>query len=656
MYFHRKNMIKCLFNKGDNIMDKSKVHSMVKSFLVTMLCLIICLGAVACGGGDGTVTFHYGFDTQKVKLDKNGKASKYTDTVDIKSVNGKRVVLSTKIKDSFEVKGYKVIGYSTTDWQKDGITSNINVYVLYRKLKSYKITFLNPDNSKIKTITKYENESLTERDFPDESSIKIKAGLDFIGWDTTYVDSVEKDMKIKAMEGGMVTFEAEKQKYSNSTGAAVVVTEANEESGKSIYMNAYPKEGEVTIDFTVYAKQETKLIWDINMGFRGGGENNLSDNMIFTTKMAGESVYSEVVSNGVIRNENWDVKWGDMGTATVSTIVLKQGENHLSIKGIKYLVANIDSISLKGETQGVYYKPYKLTLSGATFSNGNSVMDVEAGSKVPKRINVENLGKNQEVVGWTDGSTKWTINDFEMPEKDITISPIIGEKKKEVTPKNVKPNNKSKITIDGKKDEGYTKVDSSLKETTIAKFVEGSTRYNENNYADVYMSAKDNGVYVYIEVTDDIVVSAGKNYFDGDSTINFRNDMIEFWFVYNDITSKIQIDAFGYKVASNDDGIAIGHSKMSDVKYATTLIGDDNLSSYKSSGDPVVTKAKGYTIEFWLPLVEKGESISETSMKWALQLNSIDTVSRYPVSVNGHQLKTEAKQATVGKVFTVNFK
>ena len=50
----------------------------------------------------------------------------------------------------------------------------------------------------------------------------------------------------------------------------------------------------------------------------------------------------------------------------------------------------------------------------------------------------------------------------------------------------------------------------------VAKLTEGSTEFNKNNYADVYMVAKNNGVYVYIEVTDDKVVSAGKNYFEGE--------------------------------------------------------------------------------------------------------------------------------------------
>lgn len=633
---------------------KNNIKKTFRFVLLMTLCIAMVLGGVACGKGDGTVTFHYGFDTEKAKLDKNGKASKYTDTLEVKSQEGKRISLTTKMKETFAVEGYEIAGYSKTDWQKDGITRDMDVYVLYRKLKTYTVTFLNPDGSKIKEIEKVEKTALEEADYPTEEEIKVSSGLDFVGWDTNFVDSINKDMKIKALEGVMTTFEAEAATYFASSSSAVTVTEANDESGKSVYMNMYPNDGFVTIDFTIHAEQDAQVIWDINMGFRSGGENRLDSGLSFSIKAAGQQEFTPVTTEGVIRNSNWEQVWGDMGTATVATIDLKKGENHLRIEGIKFLVGNVDSIALKGDAKGIYSNPYPLTLNGATFSDGSSTMNVEAGSKVPSRVKVAGMKENQEVVGWTDGTNTWGINDFAMPEKALTISPVVEDKKVPTEPKDVKAI-KKEIKIDGKKDDSYIKVDSSLKRSTIAKFTEGSTEFNENNYADVYMAAKDNGVYVFVEVTDDKVVSAGKNYYDADNSINFRNDMIEFWFTYDGLTSKIQMDAFGYKLRSSDDGLAVGYPKIAEVEFATALTGDNKLDTYKQSGDAVVTNATGYTIEFWLPLCDKGESVVGSSMQWALQINSINDTTRRPVSVNGHKLKTEAEQKSEDKVFTANF-
>ena len=87
-----------------------------------------------------TITFHYGFAADAT-FDGTGKASAYKDSKSYESKNGRKINLTTTMKNSFEVENYKVIGYSTTAWQQDGISEDMDVYVLYAPLAECTITF-----------------------------------------------------------------------------------------------------------------------------------------------------------------------------------------------------------------------------------------------------------------------------------------------------------------------------------------------------------------------------------------------------------------------------------------------------------------------------------------------------------------------------------
>lgn len=133
--------------------------------------------------------------------------------------------------------------------------------------------------------------------------------------------------------------------------------------------------------------------------------------------------------------------------------------------------------------------------------------------------------------------------------------------------------------------------------------------------------------------------------------------MIEFWFEYGDIHSKLQFDAFGYHVRSDKDGLATPFANLSSVEYKTALKGDDKLADYVKAGDAVTSNtATGYVVEFFLPLEAEGTTVDAKSMLWSLQINSIDDKEGGTASVYGYKLKTEEEMAEIEKVNKANFK
>lgn len=170
------------------------------------------------------------------------------------------------------------------------------------------------------------------------------------------------------------------------------------------------------------------------------------------------------------------------------------------------------------------------------------------------------------------------------------------------------------------------------------------------------MAAKDNGVYVYVDVTDDIVAVRGiESTKETDKNMSFRNDMIEFWFQYGDIHTKLQFDAFGLHVRSDEDGLAKTFARLDEVEYTTALKGDDNVEAYRASGAPTVSTATGYAIEFWLPLADEGESIVGNTMTWTLQINSISDLDASTYSVYGWKMKYDTEMEEVEKIFKADF-
>ena len=584
---------------------------------------------------DYTVTFHYDFAADAT-FDADGKASAYASTAEYTSKKGKKVSLTTAMKDMFAMDGYKIKGYSTTAWQKDGITADMDVYVLYAPLAEFAITFQNPDGSVISTLSKKEGESLTAAEYPEESAIKLTEGCEFIGWSVSSVEAITENMIIKALEGSTLRLEAEKSNYyfqedpTNAAGKTIVSSTGS--GGKSVYLN----NGTVEMDYNITAEKDVDLILGVALWHRSGAENkDLNSMLTFSLKTAGADDFASVSASGKLTCTK---EWGDFEEVVIATVSLKKGTNVLKIVGQAY--ANIDYITLKGDIEGVYMNPYNLTLNGATFANGETTAKVEAGSGMPAGV-IATPPEGMVLSGWTDGTTTWSANDFVMPDTDLTVSPVwIPELKKA---RAIDVYEVENITVDGVKDDSYTQVNSA------AGHYSGSE--NDAISADVYMAAKDNGVYVYVDVTDDVVVSGGKEY----SKTTWKNDMIEFWFTYNGSTSKIQIDAFGHQIRSDKDGFAVPYAKLSEITYATMLKGDDKLAQYQVSGEATVSTATGYTVEFWLPLADAGKSVINESIDWTLQINSISDTTGTSASANGWQLNTESKLTQIDKIYTASF-
>lgn len=133
------------------------------------------------------VTFYYGLD-HSLKLEKT-------------SYNGAKVSLTNSQIASFAVEGYRISGYSTDAWKKDGITSDLDVYVQYTPLDKYTVTFLNPDGTEISHVEVTEGFSVADEDIPTSREVTTSTGYYFAGWDDiSLTEGVEEDVVITATE------------------------------------------------------------------------------------------------------------------------------------------------------------------------------------------------------------------------------------------------------------------------------------------------------------------------------------------------------------------------------------------------------------------------------------------------------------------------
>lgn len=669
----------------------------MKSLLAKILCVLLAsvmvFGLVACGGGnddsgstgsssstgggetptptppveqDYTVTFHYDFDANAT-LDAEGKASTYLKTMELTSKKGKKVTVTTGMKEAFNVDGYKIKGYSTTAWQKDGITADMDVYVLYEKSGLFTITFANPNGSTIKTLEKVEGESLTAAEYPTESEVTVTEGCEFIGWDVESIDEVTKSVTITALEGNTLKLETENSNfyYQGVDKYTPVVSESkNASGGKAVYLNRNEtnKDDKMTVpaivvmEFTFDVSEDKEVLLGTSVWNRyGATDKAITDLVTFSLKKAGDEDYTVIETTATYTcGAASDGIWWNFVEVSLGKISLKQGKNSIKLVGATDGYANVDYISFKGDVSGIYMNAFNLTLGeGAKFADDSTTMKVEAGSSLPLGIKVT-PPQGQELVGWTDGTTTWTSANFVMPEKDVTINPIFKERKH---PEATVGLTSSTIAIDGVKDAEYVKM------ATVSGRIDGM----ENNAIGgiVYMLAKGNGVYVFVEVNDDVVVSRGRDFIEKtktDITYSYKegwyNDMIEFWFKYgDDIHSKLQFDAFGYYVRSDEDGLAKPFANLSNVEYKTALKGDDKLAEYVAAGEPVTSNtATGYVVEFFIPLEAEGTTVNEKSMLWSLQINSVSSAAGDTPSANGYKLKSEDQMAEVEKVNKANFK
>lgn len=166
-----------------------------KIFLCCMLATVMLFG-VACGGNTDnssdsnsanvkknyTITFRYGFDASDFD-EATGTVKKYKSSVDFVSKKGKGIILTTTDKTAFKVQGYDIVGYSTTDWQKDGITKDMVVDVKYAISAGAVVNFLNPDGTLIKKVNRYHgDEDIPQNLYPALSEIVVKDNQAFSGW------------------------------------------------------------------------------------------------------------------------------------------------------------------------------------------------------------------------------------------------------------------------------------------------------------------------------------------------------------------------------------------------------------------------------------------------------------------------------------------
>lgn len=136
---------------------------------------------------DYVVRFYYGLD--------------HTQYIEKTSYNGAKVGLTNAQIASFAVPGYKIDGYSTDAWRKDGITSNLDVYVQYSELDSYNVTFKNPDGSVISSVKVLEGQSVSDADIPSSRDITTSAGYYFAGWDNeSLTENVVENVEITATQ------------------------------------------------------------------------------------------------------------------------------------------------------------------------------------------------------------------------------------------------------------------------------------------------------------------------------------------------------------------------------------------------------------------------------------------------------------------------
>lgn len=208
----------------------------------------------------------------------------------------------------------------------------------------------------------------------------------------------------------------------------------------------------------------------------------------------------------------------------------------------------------------------------------------------------------------------------------------------------------SGIVIDGVKDDGkYVKVgklkvndpnpDTGLDNGTYTKKLgvgdwsmvdetKKTTDYpNGSPWADanIYASYDGEFIYVFVETFNQkAVCSLSKAYLE--KSLNpYAGDCVDLW--YGDGTNfhKAMVDAFGYNLYVPKENYSTYSGIMMDKAnnmYANTLVGDDNLASYKTTGAPVKTNATGFNVEYKIPAYH--DNASKMSIDKAVNITTAD--------------------------------
>lgn len=235
--------------------------------------------------------------------------------------------------------------------------------------------------------------------------------------------------------------------------------------------------------------------------------------------------------------------------------------------------------------------------------------------------NAVTVSEGYYFAGWENDNLLTNVT------KDVTVKAM--QKKATATLKKLA----AKPTVDGVKDDGYVLI-GSLDHVIGGKAVDEATWKEKSQGIDAQVYACYDGdyIYVYVEVTDSKVVSFGKEYYNAGFDA-WQGDNVEMWFKLDGAQYKNSVDAFGYKQYST---IPLHGDK---TLFATRLIGDDNLASYKAAGKPVITNATGYVVEMAVPANRVGEDgglgeklKAKDYVELLLQLNSAQNIDETSIN------------------------
>lgn len=298
---------------------------------------------------------------------------------------------------------------------------------------------------------------------------------------------------------------------------------------------------------------------------------------------------------------------------------------------VEVLYAPLDKYSVK------FLNPDGSVLKQLSITEGFDVDKAE----IPA-ANAVTVSEGYYFAGWENENLLTNVT------KDVTVKAT--QKKATATLKKlaVKP------TVDGVKDDGYVLI-GSLDHVIGGKAVDEATWKEKSQGIDAQVYACYDGdyIYVYVEVKDSKVVSFGREYYSGGIDA-WKGDNVEMWFKLDGAQYKNSVDAFGYKQFSP---IPLHGDK---TLFATRLIGDDNLASYKAAGKPVVTNATGYAVEMAVPANRVGEDgglgeklRAKDYVELLLQLNSAQNIDETSINQAIKDGKADSVDSTkVNQIWT----
>lgn len=162
------------------------------------------------------------------------------------------------------------------------------------------------------------------------------------------------------------------------------------------------------------------------------------------------------------------------------------------------------------------------------------------------------------------------------------------------------------LTVDGEKDDAYVSMGKIWRKR--AESTNYDEKYSDSEWAsrnfecELFMAWDGDYMYFYIDVTDNHVISFGKDY--NEQLDNpFVQDNIEIWYSLGGNRHKLIVDAFGYElhsVAAQTSGVSAYFEDHVKNNYVTKLKGAD-LADFKNNNAVEATGATGYVIEFAMP-------------------------------------------------------